>query len=1321
MTLGIRKDQQAALFIGTSDEVYGVAPPIASGAFAPPGAVLGAAYSYATAGLFTGGSVYAYGLVTESADPSAGLPDGLSLNVTTGAITGTPTTTGLVTGLAVSGSNADGSDTTNFADIDVTSTSSSTVMGVRTQAAGKLYIGLENEVYSFTGFIPVSTKMGTRIFQGLGKLLLALAPKTYTSDAPNDPTLVIDQTYDVQGSPSVVAAPGLLTGATFTGLVSIDIEAQPADGVVVLDGLTGGFTVTHNTPANLPSVLSFTFNITDVAGVSNTATCTVNMAVEFVELQNLIVDGITIDQVYVNRVEVDQVYVNGTLVFDMTGDEPPVEPPVEPPSDYGLLQDIVNGMAVGDWYEIPDTVIPLTNAAEISAIEAETGGTPMWGVSGPRAAIRAWCGSATNGTDKWWFTGGGHADYGGNEFYEFNLATLTWKRLMLPEGLTDDILVGTTGKAPPVGRAAIHTYDSIQYNHKSKTIWFLRSKNAFTTVDYGSYDPARFYEFNPETLEWKYYETTINGGYAVTCWDPIEEKIAVSPRAYDTPGGFFIDEFAQTSKLNTRIIGPELAVGVYNALNQSMLYVGPGGNFDLREINLATDPVGNATTVFTTPQEFMDAYINDNGVAYDLSTDEVVFYPTTGKDVFVYNQDASGTMTHLDNAAGSVTPQNANRYSLSKFVYHEPTNCFLLYNHELYGVFVYKKEESTQLAYRFEFADIPEQVFVAGYTESEDMNLYCLDTGNLYPTGKLPWIDGTVFVPSVLVDVDGTLPTGVTWDRTTGKFTYDGSAIGPNEIVSVRFHEPVSNKYSAYFEVKLLEPTIEWSFADAGIPFETAVTDALAANTRTENVVLVKNGDYSGEALKVGGDAYLQSMENKGNIYLIGEPGSMPIISGYKTDNWADEYDTNPANWTTRCYLRFHGNAHVHMKNIDTRWTTTYAPGPYMVYNKVIARIHLEGATYQFTEYGKIFTGDTEDKHFFVSNFLTYHLGHNGQTHPIYGHQTQQDSEDPFLGFYGHSYLNNYVAYECRSVNSNAGGHVYKDMGDYVTIRNSWLSLSKDPAAPDFERAGEMHTSLHAHQRAVLYNNDFYTFYDENTAEVPWGNNARTLLFQPRNVTDCLAANQPSYFSWPSIRTATLSDHEKSGWGCWENWSGDDAYGAWQSTKNPVYHGDNVAPYNYSTTGDKGDVTANPVAPSSAPFWDTIGDVSDGSNANAYWKFVSQCRFHTITTPTPTVFQHNCISSRTSAPFTTDGLDDKSFLPVPSNWVERTWLHVCNNSWDQYFEELYNLDFQEPIGVDYAYGKSDTAASTQNNITRHGGDIKDGIGSNVAIPDNFKI
>ncbi|MCP4930330.1 MAG: hypothetical protein GY918_14875 [Gammaproteobacteria bacterium] len=87
--------------------------PIASGTFAPPNGVISSAYSYATAVLFTGGAPTSYSLATGT------LPSGLSLNTSTGLISGTPTTEETQAGVSITGTNATGSDTTNTASMTV--------------------------------------------------------------------------------------------------------------------------------------------------------------------------------------------------------------------------------------------------------------------------------------------------------------------------------------------------------------------------------------------------------------------------------------------------------------------------------------------------------------------------------------------------------------------------------------------------------------------------------------------------------------------------------------------------------------------------------------------------------------------------------------------------------------------------------------------------------------------------------------------------------------------------------------------------------------------------------------------------------------------------------------------------------------------------------------------------------------------------------------------------------------------------------------------------------------------------------------------------
>lgn len=1149
--------------------------------------------------------------------------------------------------------------------------------------------------------------LGTRI-QLEGLLLIALSEETYIATAK---PIVVSQTINVEGSPSSVPPPGLLNGATYGTIASITIEEQPVSALIDTVGLDGSFTVTHYNPAVLPDTLSFTFSIIDETGKSNTASITINMDEVIEQLLNLRVNKVKVTRLFLNRVEKFYLKANKLTVFRTKGK-------VTLPS-YATLQNIVNNMAVGDWYELPNTVIPLTTQAEVNAITAQEGGDPMWGYTGSGSVIKTWNGSATNGEDKWWFWGGGHTDYGGNELYEFDLATLAWTRLNLPEALTEDILTGTSGKAPLNGSGAMHTYDVIQYNPVSKTIWIYKSTVVFTLDGFGDLLPLSFWELDPVTLEWTRHESGVNVGTGITCWDPIEQKAVVYPRAFGQSGPFFVDETGAITKVGvTGNIGT--AVGVYNATNRTMLYK-ESDTDDLVEVDLTSNPIGSPYIAFTTPQEFKSIMTNDASAVYDTSNDEVVFYPGTGKAIFTYNPAGAGSMAYADNATSPVTPQNSSQRPLGKFIYHEPTDCFLLYNHEQYGVFVHKKAISTQLSARFDFTEIPEQVFVESCSEAENMNIFCLDTANLYPTGKLPWVDGDVFTPTIRVDVDGTLPTGVTWNRVTGKLSYDGSAIGANEIQSIRLHEPISNVYSDYFEVKVLAPTLVWNYTTSGIPFQTAVIAAIAGNTRTENVILVEDGEWQGEALITGGNGYITCMENKDNIYLIGKPGSMPIMSGTRTD-WSEDYpDPDDGLWGSLLVLRFSFATTVHIKNIEARYCKLSTASCYNItINKFSYHTYL-GTGWHGVQMSDALTGDVTNH---LTNFLTYHIGAWAQQHPIYDHTVPSRSIVPILPYEGHTIVNNLKSYETKFPGNPSGGHVYKSISTYVTIRNSWLSFCEDPDVPNFDRIGDMGTSLHANQRAILYNNDFYSYYDPSLGAGKNGDQY-TLLFQPRALQDGLGSLQPSYFAWPAIKGNTIGVDEKKGHSCWENWNGPaDAYSdAWQSTRNPEFHGTNVAPYNYSTTGTYGDETANAIPPVDAPFWDNLGDVGDPANEEAYWKFITHCRFNKIVTPNP-YYRVIAITSRTSAPNTTDGSDNKDFLPVPPNWVERTWLHACNNTFED-FQVPYHTDFQEPRGVVYAYGVNSTADATRDNITLYGGDITitDGVssGTHIAIPSTIKI
>lgn len=95
------------------------------------------------------------------------------------------------------------------------------------------------------------------------------------------------------------------------------------------------------------------------------------------------------------------------------------------------------------------------------------------GVTGPRSVLDAWCGMAWDRRNLLGYAHcGGHADYGGNEVYEFSILTGLWRRIMEPAPL---VMRPIRKSARPVpkkdlrpfpkyGPSASHTYDGVYYH-----------------------------------------------------------------------------------------------------------------------------------------------------------------------------------------------------------------------------------------------------------------------------------------------------------------------------------------------------------------------------------------------------------------------------------------------------------------------------------------------------------------------------------------------------------------------------------------------------------------------------------------------------------------------------------------------------------------------------------------------------------------------------------------------------------------------------------------------------------------------------------------
>lgn len=114
-------------------------------------------------------------------------------------------------------------------------------------------------------------------------------------------------------------------------------------------------------------------------------------------------------------------------------------------------------------------------------------------VTGPSSVLEAWNSAAFDSNDyKFYFMGGGHADYGGNEVYEFDLKLGKWTRLTEPSPLDHLYVIADyntrTNKRsrqlcwmPDVRNvpASAHNYDGLIFSKQTKTIFLyvMRAAN----------------------------------------------------------------------------------------------------------------------------------------------------------------------------------------------------------------------------------------------------------------------------------------------------------------------------------------------------------------------------------------------------------------------------------------------------------------------------------------------------------------------------------------------------------------------------------------------------------------------------------------------------------------------------------------------------------------------------------------------------------------------------------------------------------------------------------------------------------------------------
>jgi hypothetical protein len=168
-------------------------------------------------------------------------------------------------------------------------------------------------------------------------------------------------------------------------------------------------------------------------------------------------------------------------------------------------------MPPNSWKELPNSKIPL-----LTPDEAKKFGCHGW--TGPRSVIDSWNSAASDGR-RMWFFGGGHADYGCNEVYEFNFGTLKWTRLSDPGPF--GMIEGRDGARclwPKLGAPSMHMYGGMAYSPKTDEIFFWgHVPYCAPGMNWGG---SPLYAFNPTTRTWRLAEPNFSAGARRTATRP---------------------------------------------------------------------------------------------------------------------------------------------------------------------------------------------------------------------------------------------------------------------------------------------------------------------------------------------------------------------------------------------------------------------------------------------------------------------------------------------------------------------------------------------------------------------------------------------------------------------------------------------------------------------------------------------------------------------------------------------------------------------------------------------------------------------------------
>jgi len=363
-----------------------------------------------------------------------------------------------------------------------------------------------------------------------------------------------------------------------------------------------------------------------------------------------------------------------TIAVNSTSSSPPAT---------GSLSTIVSNMQPGVWTQIANTqLMPLLTVTQNLNNDYTNGN------GGPASVIDAWNGSAYDSVGmRWFFHGGGHTDYGGNEVYEFNFNSLSWTQLTMPFELVST--AADPCPVPTVGPPAAHTYDEIVFSPRSNTVWYLDVGGYCSSAASALLPPpptpplpptGTIWEFNPNTATWASRATIVGTVGGVPESGSILD-LSGNP-IFIAPTGVFqvnpvTDTVAQISGGDNLGYPSATTCGGFVWINDYSTFRKWSFDYSNRTV-IAQDGTANLRDPLVT---------YDSGMSCDATNNRLVFWGGTSTLVF-YNI-AANTWTEYTPAGGGPTV-GASAGPESKWIYIPQYDVYAGYNNVDEGVWLIK-------------------------------------------------------------------------------------------------------------------------------------------------------------------------------------------------------------------------------------------------------------------------------------------------------------------------------------------------------------------------------------------------------------------------------------------------------------------------------------------------------------------------------------------------------------------------------------------------------------------------------------------------------